>query len=236
MSIAPEIADRLIEIGKYSSPVDKLLKLSALYNGAISFSTSFGEEDQVITEMIAKNKIPIRIFSLDTGRLFQESYDLADITRSKYALNIEVYYPNNELVESLTLNKGFNSFYKGIEERKECCNIRKIEPLNRALKGSKVWITGLRSAQSENRLGMQSFEYDNERELIKFNPLIDWTDDELKSYINLNKIPINSLHSRGYKSIGCAPCTRAIMPGEHPRAGRWWWENSGKECGLHSNR
>lgn len=233
MSIPPDISDRLLEIEKSASPVEQLLKISSIYKDQVAFSTSFGEEDQVITAMIAQHKIPIRIFSLDTGRLFQETYELADITRSKYHLSIEVYYPNNELVESLTLNKGFNSFYKGIDERKECCFIRKVEPLNRALKNTAVWITGLRASQSENRSGMQNFEYDSERQLLKFNPLLDWSDDELQSYIAIHNIPINALHSKGYKSIGCAPCTRAVMPDEHPRAGRWWWENSGKECGLH---
>ena len=198
------------------------------------FSTSFGQEDQAITQAIASTKSAITIFTLDTGRQFQESYELMDLTIKKYGISLQTFFPNTSSVETLVAEKGFNSFYTSVENRKECCFVRKMEPLNRALQGAKVWITGLRAEQSDNRADMPIIEWDENRQLWKINPLIDWSFSQLENYLQEHKIPQNPLHKKGFISIGCAPCTRAISEGEHPRAGRWWWENSQKECGLHA--
>jgi len=207
--------------------------LAEQFPGAVAFSTSFGQEDQVIADMIWRAKLPVRVFTLDTGRLFQETYDLMDLTRARYKQPFEVYFPETASVEKLLLEKGPNSFYESVENRKECCYIRKVVPLNRALQGVKVWITGLRAEQSENRQALDALEWDESRQMYKYNPLIHWSYDEMMEYINQQHVPYNKLHDKGFISIGCAPCTRAIEPGEHPRAGRWWWELSKKECGLH---
>lgn len=217
-----------------TSPLPEAIKLIAeLFPGQVVFSSSLGQEDQVITDAVFKNKIPVRVFTIDTGRLFQETYDLLDRTIARYKHPVHVYFPNAADVEEFVLSKGVNSFYESVENRKECCHIRKVKPLNRALEGAKVWITGLRSSQSANRLEMQLIEWDETRQLYKFNPLINWSYDDVMDYIRQNNVPYNLLHDRGYISIGCAPCTRAIEPGEDARAGRWWWETSQKECGLH---
>ena len=200
----------------------------------IVFSSSFGQEDQAITQAIVSTKSNIEIFTLDTGRQFQESYELMDLTIKKYGISIQTFFPSTLAVEKLVAEKGFNSFYVSVENRKECCFVRKMEPLSRALKGAKVWITGLRAEQSENRADMPILEWDDSRQLFKINPLIDWDFSTLEKYLIDHKIPQNPLHKKGFISIGCAPCTRAISEGEHPRAGRWWWENSQKECGLHA--
>ncbi len=202
--------------------------------GNVVFSSSFGQEDQVITDAIFKNNLTIKVFTLDTGRLFQETYELMDTTKNKYGKEFETYFPNTAKVEALVKEKGFNSFYFSVENRKECCGIRKIEPLKRALAGAEIWITGLRAEQSENRSDMEIVEWDANNNVIKFNPLIHWTYEEILAYIKENRVPDSPLHRKGFISIGCAPCTRAIQEGEHPRAGRWWWEASQKECGLHS--
>jgi phosphoadenosine phosphosulfate reductase len=214
--------------------VATLRYLAEKFENSIAFSTSLGQEDQVITDAIFKNELPIRVFTLDTGRLFQESYELLDLTRTKYKKPIEVFFPDNSSVQNLVNNKGMNSFYDSVENRKECCFIRKVEPLNRALAGVSIWITGLRAEQSEGRNELSAFEYDAARKIIKFNPLVNWHYDEVLAYLKENKVPDNPLHKKGFISIGCQPCTRAIMDGEHPRAGRWWWEESKKECGLHA--
>ncbi|NLR79916.1 phosphoadenylyl-sulfate reductase [Chitinophaga eiseniae] len=203
------------------------------YPGAVAFSTSFGQEDQVIADIIWRNHLPVRVFTLDTGRLFQETYDVMDLTMARYKQPVEVFYPETAAVEKLVAAKGPNSFYESVENRKECCGIRKIVPLNRALEGVKVWITGLRAEQSDNRQGMETLEWDAQRHLYKYNPLIHWGYDEVLAHLDKYNVPYNKLHDKGFISIGCAPCTRAIEPGEHPRAGRWWWEQSHKECGLH---
>ncbi len=216
------------------SPEHGLAMLAQQYAGKIAFSTSLGQEDQVITAMISMQSLPIRIFTLDTGRMFQETYNLLDKTRSRYKTNIETYFPDTQQVEDLVKEKGFNSFYKSVENRKECCRIRKIEPLKRALQGVEIWVTGLRGEQSENRASMQILEWDEGFKVLKYNPLIAWSYDEVLEYIKQNNVPDNPLHRQGFVSIGCQPCTRAIEPNEQPRAGRWWWEESKKECGLHS--
>lgn len=213
--------------------IDRLKLVVSSYPEGVVFSTSLGQEDQVITHLIAKNNLPVKVFTLDTGRLFQETYDLMDSTRARYKIPIHVYFPDAAKVEALTTSKGLNSFYASVENRKECCFIRKVEPLNRALSGAKVWVTGLRAEQSENRKNLAFAEWDEAHQLIKVNPLVDWTLEEVLSFIKENWVPYNALHDKGFPSIGCAPCTRAIEPGEDIRAGRWWWEQSGKECGLH---
>ena len=208
--------------------------LTNQFPNKVVFSTSFGQEDQVITAMIAESNAAVTIFTLDTGRLFQETYDVFHKTLKKYKKNIEVYFPEATAVQNLLNAKGPNSFYESVDNRKECCFIRKVAPLTKALKGNSVWITGLRAEQSENRNDLHLFEYDSNFDIIKFNPLLKWTLKEVEDYLEKNNIPQNALHKKGFVSIGCAPCTRAIAEGEDIRAGRWWWESSHKECGLHS--
>lgn len=204
------------------------------FEGKVAFSTSLGAEDQVITRMISDIDRSARVFTLDTGRLFPETYDLIDITSKKYGLNIEIMFPDADRVESMVNSKGINLFYDSIENRKLCCHIRKIEPLKRAFEGLDAWICGLRRDQSVTRKDIQLVEWDDTNGLIKVNPLIDWTEEQVWNYIRGNHVPYNQLHDKGYPSIGCQPCTRAILPGEDVRAGRWWWENpDSRECGLH---
>ena len=215
--------------------VEQLTFLAAAYPNQVVFSTSFGLEDQVLTHFIFENKLPISVFTLDTGRNFQETYSTWNKTLIKYGQEIDVFYPNTEGVEKLVRTKGPNSFYDSVENRKECCYVRKVEPLGRALQGQKIWITGIRAEQSANRLDMKNIEWDGGYQLTKFHPLFDWTFDEIKAFVKKNGIPYNPLHDKGFVSIGCAPCTRAIAEGEDFRAGRWWWEDaSKKECGLHA--
>ena len=227
------IAQILSEKTKGFSIEETLAFLANEYQNKVVFSTSFGQEDQVITALIAKNDLPITIFTLDTGRLFQETYDVFHKTLKKYKKEIKVYFPEANAVEKLLNEKGPNSFYDSVENRKECCFIRKVAPLTKALKGNDIWITGLRAEQSENRNDLQEFEYDEKFQLIKYNPLLKWTLKEVEDYLEKNNVPQNALHKQGFVSIGCAPCTRAITAGEDIRAGRWWWESSHKECGLH---
>jgi phosphoadenosine phosphosulfate reductase len=212
----------------------RLAYLLAQTGENIVFSTSFGLEDQVITHLIAAEKIPVKLFTLDTGRLFQETYDVFELTRTRYKLPVDVFFPDKEVLEPFVNENGINSFYHSVEQRQLCCRIRKVEPLNRALRGATVWITGLRAGQSEARETLRFWEWDAARGLLKFNPLLDWSLEQTETFAAANNIPLNALHAKGFPSIGCAPCTRAIEPGEDLRAGRWWWENSKKECGLHS--
>lgn len=231
MSIA--ITNTLLEKTRSLSIEETLTFLADEFKGKVVFSTSFGQEDQVITALIGKNNLPITIFTLDTGRLFQETYDVFHKTLKKYQIDIKTYFPETSAVEELLNKKGPNSFYESVENRKECCFIRKVAPLTKALKGNEIWITGLRVEQSENRNDLDLFEYDEKFDIIKFNPLLKWTLKEVEDYLEKNNVPQNALHKKGFVSIGCAPCTRAIVPGEDIRAGRWWWESSHKECGLH---
>ncbi len=204
------------------------------FPGEIALSTSLGYEDQALTQLVASVDKEAKIFTLDTGRLFPETYDLVDRTAKKYGINIQVFFPNSDKVESMVADKGINLFYDSIENRKLCCGIRKLEPLARAMLGLKGWITGLRRDQSVTRTDMQLVEWDKGNDMLKINPLINWSEDEVIEYIEANNIPYNPLHKKGFASIGCQPCTRAIEPGEDIRAGRWWWENPDtKECGLH---
>ena len=227
------IVEALLEKTKDFSIEETFAFLASEYKDQVVFSTSFGQEDQVITAIIAKSEAPITIFTLDTGRLFQETYDVFHRTQKKYKLPIKVYFPEAKAVEELLEKKGPNSFFESVENRKECCFIRKVVPLKKALAGNKIWITGLRTEQSENRSDLHLFEYDANFDLVKFNPLLKWSLAEVQKYIDDNNVPQNSLHKKGFVSIGCAPCTRAIAEGEDIRAGRWYWEQSHKECGLH---
>lgn len=218
------------------SPEESLALLAKEFPGEITFSTSLGYEDQVVTHFIFSNNLPIEVFTLDTGRLFSETYSVFESTLQRYKKTIKTFYPQTSAIEKLVSEKGPNSFYKSLENRKECCNIRKVEPLKRALKGNKIWITGIRAEQSGNRKDMPALEWDEANQVVKFHPLINWTLQEVKNYISKHNIPYNILHDKGFVSIGCGPCTRAIKAGEDFRAGRWWWEqNDKKECGLHSH-
>ena len=228
-----EIIQSLLEKTRSLSIEETLAFLAYDFKDKVVFSTSFGQEDQVITALIGKYNLPITIFTLDTGRIFQETYDVFHKTLKKYKIDIKTYFPDTAAVENLLNQKGPNSFYESVENRKECCFIRKVAPLTKALKDNEIWITGLRAEQSENRNDLQEFEYDEKFQVIKYNPLLKWTLAEVQKYIDDNNVPQNALHKKGFLSIGCAPCTRAIVPGEDIRAGRWWWESSHKECGLH---
>lgn len=229
---AAELHTKLLPL----STAERLQLVCREFPAGLVFSTSLGQEDQMITHFIARLQLPIQIFTLDTGRLFQETYDTLDRTIARYKVPIKAYFPNTEKIEKLVTEKGPNSFYESVENRKECCYIRKVEPLNRALKGASVWITGLRAEQSDNRQNLPIAEWDDARQLIKVNPLLDWTYEQMMAFIEKENIPYNKLHDRGFPSIGCAPCTRAIEAGEDIRAGRWWWEASQKECGLHQEK
>jgi phosphoadenosine phosphosulfate reductase len=212
----------------------KLLSLISTNYSPVVFANSLGAEDMVLTDLIVGDKAKIEIFSLDTGRLPLETYALIDEVKKHYGLKLRLYYPRHDLVETYTRENGINAFYESVELRKACCHVRKVEPLQRALAGKKAWITGMRAQQSATREGLPIQAFDEGNGLEKFNPLSDWTEKEVWAYIKLNKVPYNALHDNFYPSIGCAPCTRAITPGEDVRSGRWWWETpDSKECGLH---
>ncbi|MBE0513977.1 phosphoadenylyl-sulfate reductase [Sulfurimonas sp.] len=213
------------------SSLEHFLKV---YRGKIALSSSFGAEDQVLSDMILKIDSDARIFTLDTGRLPQQTYDVMDRTNLKYKTKIRAYFPESRDIEKLYYKQGANGFYDSLENRKECCYVRKIAPLKRALNGVEVWITGLRAEQSQTREEMQMLEWDESNGVIKLNPLILWKESDVWSYIRENGVPYNALHDEGYPSIGCEPCTRATDVGADIRSGRWWWENpEHKECGLH---
>lgn len=219
------------------SPIDVIRSFLDEYREKIVFSTSLGAEDQVIMHMIASIDKSIPVFTLDTGRMFQETYDLLDSTQKRFGMPIIIYFPDKEVVEDMVRSKGINLFYESVENRKLCCHVRKIEPLKRALQPYDVWISGLRREQSVTRHGLNLVEWDEMNAKIKLNPLIDWTQEAVWDYIRHHRIPYNILHDRGYPSIGCLPCTRAVEPGEDIRSGRWWWEQPEfKECGLHKGR
>lgn len=207
------------------------------FGARVNFASSLGEEDQVITDMIARLAPQIEVFTLDTGRLHQETYDVIAETHKKYPdLKTKIYFPDVKAVEEMVNAKGVNLFYESVENRKLCCGIRKVEPLRRALANVDVWMTGLRRQQAVTRSDSQMIEWDAANQRVKINPLIDWSLDQVHAYIKKNNVPVNALHAKGFLSIGCAPCTRAVKPGEDIRAGRWWWENpEQKECGLHNN-
>lgn len=213
---------------------EQLIKLAVIFSEHIIFTTSFGIEDQVITHKIFTKNLPIKVATLDTGRLFPETYEVFANTIVKYNKTINAYFPDYVAVERMVTEKGPDSFYKSKENRLECCRLRKVVPLNRALDGMECWISGIRRAQSDNRSNMSYLEYDENKKIIKYHPLFDWSFEDVENYIKENNIPYNSLHDKGYLSIGCEPCTRPVLKGQDLRAGRWWWENDGpKECGCH---
>lgn len=215
---------------------DALTALTECFPGRVVFSTSFGIEDQVIAHHILSAQIPVSIFTLDTGRLFAETYSVWSGTNEKYATKIKAYYPDRQLLERYLDEKGPNAFYESVANRKECCYIRKVEPLKRALKDQAVWVTGLRAEHSPERRDHPLLEWDPGNQVLKYNPLLHWDTAAVRKYIAEHDVPYNPLHDKGFVSIGCQPCTRAIRPGEDFRAGRWWWEdNSKKECGLHAS-
>lgn len=204
------------------------------YKGEITFSSSFGAEDQLLTDMITKIEKDTKIFTLDTYVLPPQTYDVMKKTNTRYEITVESYQPTYEELQQLYKKQGLNGFYESVENRKECCFVRKIVPLKKALMGMRVWITGLRAEQSVTRTEMQLLEWDEGNDIIKLNPLVLWTHEEVWTYIKENDVPYNELHDKGYPSIGCAPCTRAVKEGDDIRSGRWWWENpEHKECGLH---
>lgn len=201
------------------------------------FANSLGAEDMVLTDLIIRHQLDIGMFSLDTGRLPQETYDLMQQVREHYGVPLKIYFPDSTLIEEYVVQNGANAFYDSVELRKRCCHIRKVEPLKRALAGKKAWITGMRRDQAVTRGSLEVSSFDADHGLQKFNPLLDWSNAEAWEYIRQNDVPHNKLHDRFYPSIGCAPCTRPVTPGEDIRSGRWWWESAdGKECGLHLSR
>lgn len=225
--LADQLSDKTIE--------EQLIILSSVFLKKVIFTTSLGIEDQVITHKIFSNNLDIKVITLDTGRLFPQTYEVFSKTIIRYKKNINVYFPDFRSVEKMVTEKGPFSFYESVENRKECCKNRKIQPLGRALSGMKCWISGIRAEQSDGRSHMDWIEYDEDKNLFKFYPLFDWSFDDVKNFIKENNVPYNSLHDKGFVSIGCEPCTKAVKTGEDFRAGRWWWENDGpKECGLHS--
>jgi len=227
MSLNPELQQK-IEVAR-----NLLLDIGRDYSPA-AFANSFGAEDMVLTDLICDHAPKIEIFTLDTGRLPAETYNLMQETSQRYGRPIIAYFPEHKAVEQYVTEHGPNAFYESVDLRKQCCHIRKVEPLKRALQGKKAWITGLRREQAPTRTDLGVSEWDAGNGLQKFNPLIDWTNNDIWNYIRHFEVPYNALHDQHYPSIGCAPCTRAVTVGEDIRAGRWWWENpEGKECGLH---
>jgi phosphoadenosine phosphosulfate reductase len=233
-----DVSDDLqVSVTRKAAAVVKVLEEVARDFSPAVFASSLGAEDQVLTDLIVKSGLPITIFSLDTGRLPTETYDLIADVEKHYGIKLKLYYPKNEAVEQYVRVNGINGFYDSVEQRKGCCHARKVEPLQRALAGNKAWVTGLRAQQATTRAGLPVREWDAGNGLEKFNPLTDWTEKEVWAYIRLHGVPYNALHDKHYPSIGCGPCTRAIAAGEDVRAGRWWWENpESKECGLHVKR
>lgn len=232
---SPELTDKLKQsVSTKRAQVLSVLKDAAHKFPAINFANSFGAEDMVLTDIIMREKLAIEIFSLDTGRLPAETYTLMAEAESTYNTKLKVYFPKHEVVEQYVQTKGINAFYESIDLRKACCHMRKVEPLQRALNGKQAWITGMRAEQATTRANLPVQEFDEGNKLEKFNPLSDWTEQEVWAYIRLHEVPYNKLHDTFYPSIGCAPCTRAVAMGEDVRAGRWWWEDpTSKECGLH---
>jgi phosphoadenosine phosphosulfate reductase len=218
---------------RVSDAIAKLKALAQLYR-PIGFATSLGAEDMVLLDLIAQHAPEIEVFTLDTGRLPPETYDLLHEIGDRYRTKIRVYYPDTASVETYVRINGINGFYDSLAQRKDCCQVRKVAPLARALAGKQAWITGLRREQAESRQALAYEEFDARHGIPKFNPLLEWTNADVWAYLRQNQVPYNALHDRGYPSIGCAPCTRAVAPGEDQRAGRWWWERGGQqECGLH---
>ena len=219
------------------APQQVLAFVMSKYQGAVALSSSLSYEDQILTHMMVSIDKKARIFTLDTGRMFPETYELMDRTCMRYGIRIEVFFPDYKKVQEMVREHGINLFYESVDLRHKCCEIRKIEPLKRALDGVLVWVSGLRRQQSPTRKDMQMIEWDESDSVIKLNPLIDWSEEQIKEYIKEYSVPYNKLHDKGFPSIGCQPCTRAVVPGESIRSGRWWWEDPDhRECGLHVKR
>jgi len=239
MKNSESFKDRIDQLNKKASDMtaEQIIRLSHKEFGkSLVFASSLGEEDQVITDLISKVSTDIEIFTLDTGRLFQETYELLSKTQKKYPMVFKVYYPDNEAVEDMVQNYGINLFYESVANRKLCCGVRKVEPLKRALKNADAWMCGLRSAQSITRSDLKVFEWDDANLKIKISPLVNWNLDQVREYIGESNIDVNPLHAQGFISIGCASCTRAVSEEGDIRSGRWWWETPDqKECGLHDN-
>lgn len=234
--LTPAKLDKLADEFESKSAQEVLRWALDTFGSRIGLASSFGAEDVAIIDMMAKiDKKKAKVFTLDTGRLNQETYDVMDAVRSKYGVQIEAYFPDQKEVEDMLRSNGMNLMYESVENRKLCCEIRKVHPLNRALSSLDGWITGLRRDQVSTRATTKKIEFDaSHGNIIKLNPIADWTSDMVWDYIRKNGVPYNKLHDKGFPSIGCEPCTRAVMAGEDPRAGRWWWENAAaKECGLH---
>lgn len=229
-----EIVKELNERFACKQPEVVLAYFLKTYSREIALASSLSIEDQVLTDMICRLQPMTPIFTLDTGRLFPETYSLIERTNLTYGIKIQLFFPDYQQVEKMVSEHGVNLFYESVEKRRLCCQIRKLEPLKRAFDGLKVWICGLRREQSVTRTGVQLVEWDKNHRLLKLNPLIDWTERQVWDYIHRHGVPYNKLHDQGFPSIGCQPCTRAIAFGEDIRAGRWWWEEPDhKECGLH---
>lgn len=229
------MVEKILEQVQYKSPQDILKVVMDMFpSNRLLLASSLGVEDQVLTHMMISIQPKSRVFVLDTGRLHQETYDVMDRMKKQFGVHYEIGFPDPARVKALLAQKGPNSFYESIENRKECCHIRKVDPLNQLLSTADAWITGLRRDQSMTRASLDEVEWDEAHNMIKINPLVSWTVDQVWDYIKEHSIPYNALHDQGFPSIGCAPCTRAINDGEDIRAGRWWWENPDqKECGLH---
>ena len=226
-------SDALSRIGG-ATPAKRLASLRAAVPGRILFTTSFGIEDQAIAHLIFSGHLDIEVATLDTGRLFPETYELWAETEERYGVRIRSFHPDAARLQAFVADAGINGFYHSKEARSLCCFVRKVEPLNRALVGAAAWVTGLRAGQSDEREGVVLAGWDEERALIKVNPLFDWTRDQVAAFCAAQHVPVNALHARGFLSIGCQPCTRAVRAGEGERAGRWWWEtDEPSECGLH---
>lgn len=218
---------------KIEAAIEVLKEIERDYSPAV-LATSFGAEDMVLLDLICKHAPGIEVFTLDTGRLPKETYELMQAVKTHYNKEVQVFYPDTAEIEAFVTSNGPNAFYDSVEMRKQCCGIRKVQPLNRALTGKKAWLTGMRRSQSVTRAELPVSEWDEDHGLQKFSPLTDWSNGNVWAYIRAFEVPYNKLHDEGYASIGCAPCTRAITAGEDIRAGRWWWENpETKECGLH---
>ena len=215
--------------------VDRLRLLSRCVSGPVVFTTSFGLEDQALTHLIVESGIACGFATLDTGRLFPETHAVWADTEQRYGIRVEAYHPDSSALQALVRQNGINGFYGSIDARHACCGVRKIEPLGRALAGAAAWLTGLRADQSDGRGELELVAYDEARRLLKVNPLLDWSRDRVAAFVRDAGVPYNALHDRGFLSIGCAPCTRSVEPGEPERAGRWWWEqDQARECGLHA--
>ncbi|MBR6132742.1 MAG: phosphoadenylyl-sulfate reductase [Bacteroidales bacterium] len=237
MKYTPEDIEKLNQQWDKVEPETMLRHFMEIYGDRIALSSSLSAEDQALTDMMLGINPQARIFSLDTGRLFPETYALLDKTNLHYGIKIEVFCPQTEALQEMVSTQGINLFYESIEKRHFCCQVRKLEPLSRAFRTLDAWVCGLRRGQSVTRNDMRRVEWDERHGLLKINPLIDWSEEQVWAYVREHRVPYNKLHDQGFPSIGCQPCTRAVKPGEDIRSGRWWWEDpQHRECGLHQGK